>query len=325
MQISREMLNDLLTSIRNGKNSILEAYGSKIELNLTPGTEIKGEVLARQPNGNYIVRINEELLDMPLPADSRIGTTVKMTYIGDTPRLTFAISSAYAKGSEVNLSNAGRWLGTLSASAQESTKPQSSVGTPLIQDSVPVDKADIVLKLREAVSKSGFFYESHLERWTAGSFPLPELLKEPQGQLSTLTKESAGKSTNLPESTFEPPDNQTIPVVKQQLEMLNTGQFIIQGEAWRGQNLEWAISRDKQGKNQQEERGWNTELGLNLPNLGAISASLTINGNKVNISIKVSDSATAEKLGVNRDQLLIGLESSGLELSGMEIRHEPKP
>ena len=666
MEISRESLKAMLAAIREGSVSILEASGAPSKgLNLAPGTEVSGEVLARQPNGRYVVRVNGELLDMALPGDVPVGSSQKMTYVGDQPRLTFAVSSQNPKGSEVNISNASRWLVTLTSKDLPTPDSETiaNLSSARMFDALPADKNTIALRLREVVRRSGIFYESHLEQWTNGGYPLEELLQEPQGQRSSLTRmqppenpasdpaslsrlsadgatekpvntpsnsvkepgphakadnlstprgktltslmpamgtspqtgqpaiaaiESAAKDNNgkaalskehlqpesgykpspstttftakaagsfitksliLPEkpastlqdpessgsltasqgkrsdsttfmpeplsgtisdakstpqtkpemteagaaspeklpvsnegktssginaraidipngtdshepnappaseqknspglsrdaasslqhrsspsadgpttsplpasqkgaaatilmetklpsgsespkpsrelqtpvraegvgqpsqqqepnelqprtirqrldqpqgrqlplvapeikkpesvlnqsremaaqtsklasAQFEPPDSHTLPVVRQQLELLNTGQFVWQGEAWQGQQLEWTIRRDGKRKQPADSRSWDTSLRLELPNLGAIAASVSISGNQVRLSITAEDMDAAAMMQTNRNRLIEGMDSGGLLLAGMEVKHEPTP
>jgi hypothetical protein len=623
-------------------------------LQVIPGAEVSGEVLSKQPNGRFLVRVNGEVLDMALPGDTKIGVTLKMTYVGDQPRLTFAISSQTVKGSDVNISTASRWLGSIASSPTEASAANSNQNLQRVRlfETLPADNGAIALKLKETVRRSGLFYESHLQRWADGSYPIEELLQEPQGQLSALLKspqeqadtvtlnnnklaaevstpstgtsrpesvaktetsplsgksskinevlpeqvprqeeliptreqtqkvesntllsyaaakklsstatslldtanspplpppaitaqrekplrpnqlmqpeptedltlpdnvsdflpslplkklnaefnlaESSPASTqahpktdqvvtvptvkeviptkepktgpttveepgiarptaddkaskvtssvensrlpgktvadspqtavqaarpNLPDdtetathvttslpkdvpsdlikttepgdtkktelstiqpdqtskslpqpadaldtrpriplrngehptgrqlplispeipklesianypkdmaaqpaklpTTFEPPDSQTLPVIRQQLEMLHSGQFIWQGEAWQGQQMKWAIRRDEHQRKPTSSRSWDTELHLELPGLGAVAASITIMGEQVRLSVSAADASSAKLMESHRQRLVDGMESGGLTVVSVEVKHEP--
>ena len=655
MEISRETMKAVISAIKDGIASVVEASSGSSKLSkLTPGTEVTTEVLERQNNGRFLVRVSGELLDMPLPVNTKVGMTLKMTYVGDQPRMTFAVSSQYIKGSDVNISSAGRWLGTMTSTHLEPSGAEKSanLSSARVFDTLPADTGALAGKLREIVTRSGIFYESHLERWTNGKYPLEELLKEPQGQKSPAlqlsvpaqpltdqiptgkgtaglqpppdqepkdaalqkqppesgpltrttsqnrpaegavqvfrtaaivssaanpgqsdnpagsmketvpasgtspesrmqksqfpadgtgpipqhdgngsplptelpaekggkplppqrTTSSVGLRENSPDATvtsasthqqqaepsaipgdrsrtvqepgdktskgelpaksgsdpqlnappssgekqlatpalqsktvetahrgaaptqsqpassetppalmqtrqeaaaslpantaissesggarrtvvaqpplqaqgdkapllqtdsvpskthvvsqndnqtasrplqpvspenlkadtlinlprevqaqiprqgplqFEPPDSQILPVIRQQLEILNTGQFIWQGEAWQGQRMEWAIRRDEKQKRPDAERSWQTDLRIELPKLGAIAASISVSGTRVRLSFSASDSNCTEMMDKHRHRLIEAMESGGLTLTGMEVKHEP--
>jgi flagellar hook-length control protein FliK len=120
---------------------------------------------------------------------------------------------------------------------------------------------------------------------------------------------------------FEPPDSQTVPVVRQQLEMLNTGQFVWQGEVWNGQKMTWNISRDEKRKKSSQARSWDTDLSLELPNLGAVTASVRITGNQARITITASEAHTATSMETQSNRLIQGLENGGLTLASLEVKH----
>lgn len=428
MQISPVTMKLILSSVKDGTASLVEGIGGSPKvLNLAPGTVVLGEVLARQPNGRHIIRISGELLEMGLPRETPVGGSLKMTYVGDKPRLTFAVSTQTLRGTDVSISSAGRWLGSMAAQSPEAATDEAApnVRTSRIFDSLPADKGAIAVRLKEVVSRSGIFYESHLERWSKGEFPLKELLREPQGersplvrpqppvqpaadislpptatslvvknlpdvsspspatisepgvedtldnkpvlttkpeqpaagtkqpgaddskapsgahartslphpavsdenalQRSTLTqsRDLSVPASKVPTPGFEPPDVQTLPVVRQQLEVLNSGQFVWQGEPWQGQQMEWTIRKDAERRNSSNARSWNTSLRLELPNLGTVSASVSISGNQVSLSISATEADSVKLMDSHRTRLVEGMESCGLIIGGMEVRHDP--
>jgi flagellar hook-length control protein FliK len=156
---------------------------------------------------------------------------------------------------------------------------------------------------------------------------LPLISPEPPKTESLFKQppEVALQTSKLTPARFEPPDIQTIPVVRQQLEILNTSQFAWQGEAWNGQRMEWTIRREEGRKHSPTPRKWETDLRLELPRLGAISASISITGNQVRLSISASDTDTAEMMKTRKNRLIEGMESCDLVLSGLEVSHDPSP
>lgn len=56
-------------------------------------------------------------------------------------------------------------------------------GNLAIVASMPKDAADLAPVLKQALSQSGMFYESHQARWVAGQMPVDQLRQEPQGKI----------------------------------------------------------------------------------------------------------------------------------------------
>lgn len=574
MKIPTDSLKSLLSTL-TGKGSPGEPVPPDPTATLFPGREVNAEVLERQPNGRYLVRAGGELFDMKLPGRPTPGNPVRLTYLGDSPRPTFSLSSSSLKGSDVSLSSAGKWLGTITSNPllQEKSVPVPSSRPPLISNESMPNRPMIAARLKEAVGRSGLFYESHLARWREGQYPLSELLEEPQARESSILGEKqakdplpdnagpsmegsrqsmtarttsgattlqsgknntdsgisagelpatqhdtaadgplksnrqptqstqaassetplltepsdAGVKTQPPlatdtnamekefrqtdrssldkttkpapsseqlhetpvqgdatpnetaaakktvtslrsgqESTtpdqvgphpkaaapplptqlppislakgdahddyvrfpsppshpesqeteipsrrsqpsiplrqeapqgrvihpmyaepsppvsdrtprealviagsrepvpsFEPPHPQTLPIIRQQLEFLQNGEFVWHGEAWNGQQIEWKIGKEERRKEKSGDTGWNTSLNLELPNLGRISARLQLKGNEIRISVVAEEESAAELMEKEKERLAEGMEAGGIRLSAMEIRRAP--
>ncbi len=53
--------------------------------------------------------------------------------------------------------------------------------------------SSLATSLQSGVENSGMFYESHLQAWAQGNYPLQRLLQEPQGKWSPLLRSDAAK------------------------------------------------------------------------------------------------------------------------------------
>lgn len=215
-RIAQALLKDSAASLVEG------TWQSLTPLNLTPGQVVQGEVMASLPQSRYLVRVANELLKMELPLNLQPGQAVELTYVTDEPRIIFALSKSANSGTPVQISDAGRWLNGL---AQEGSPPSAATPLPrpsLILPSPPDNPATLAEGLRNTLSRSGNFYESHLAGWMRGERPLVELLKEPQGSLSRLaallpteTAETppATRQTSPPTTTSSaPPEGESPPV-----------------------------------------------------------------------------------------------------------------
>ncbi|WP_414443374.1 flagellar hook-length control protein FliK [Burkholderia sp. 22PA0106] len=112
----------------------------------------------------------------------------------------------------------------------------------------------------------------------------------------------------------------TLPLVRQQLDLLATDQFRWAGEAWPGARLDWSIEPDAGGAQGDDgQLAWRTRLVLSLPSLGAVDAELVLTGSQVVARLSASNEGAA-RLNAHGDQLRQRLLVSGLELGGLSIR-----
>ncbi|MBM5581593.1 flagellar hook-length control protein FliK [Burkholderia pseudomallei] len=120
---------------------------------------------------------------------------------------------------------------------------------------------------------------------------------------------------------------ETLPIVRQQLDLLATDQFRWIGEAWPGARLDWTIEPDEQHGRERsapdadfpDARGWRTRLTLALPSLGTIDAELVLNGEQLAARLRASE-AGAARLAPHGEALRARLQALGLQVSGLSIR-----
>ncbi|QGZ62647.1 flagellar hook-length control protein FliK [Paraburkholderia acidisoli] len=119
----------------------------------------------------------------------------------------------------------------------------------------------------------------------------------------------------------------TVPLVRQQLDMLATGEFRWNGEAWPGVRLDWSIQEDRyEGRDGRDGRPggddptpWRTRLTLALPKLGTVDAELTLTGSTLAVRVQASEGRAA-RLNEHSEALRGRLEALGLTLAGFSIR-----
>lgn len=169
---------------------------------LTLGKEYQAQVLSRLSDGSFLVKIDDAVASMKLPAGSKAGDALDLTLLATQPRPTFVLGKAEA-GATTSLSNAGRLIGNMLQLAQQDGTPTAVIGkTPLV--ATPGASApQIANALQNAVAFSGLFYESHVAQWAAGARPASDLLLEPAAKLSnasltaaTTTGQPAAVDTN---------------------------------------------------------------------------------------------------------------------------------
>ncbi|OAJ64292.1 flagellar hook-length control protein FliK [Paraburkholderia ginsengiterrae] len=118
----------------------------------------------------------------------------------------------------------------------------------------------------------------------------------------------------------------TVPLVRQQLDLLATGQFRWTGEAWPGAKLDWTVEQDGDewdrsggGAASEDDHPWRTRLTLSLPTLGTVDAELTLTGTRLIARVQASPGGAA-RLAVQGESFRQRLAAAGIELTGLTIR-----
>lgn len=319
----------------------------------TPGQQIPAHVLASLPNGRFQVQVGDQILDLNLPRNTQSGETLELTYVSNTPRLTFAlmhdVASPLPANTPVSLSDTAKFLGNLlqsQASSQTLAAQTGKISAPLVLTSAPVDTPAFAQALRASLSQSGLFYESHQVQWLNGERSLTALRREPQGQLAPLQQQAfsqqypgtvARSDSSLSTTPSTPLGGsgdrllveggvhpQTVPLVQQQLQALDARQVIWQGQVWPGQQMHWEIEEElaRQGGQQGDEAPiWHTRLNLQLPTLGGVSAKLAFVNGAVQLDIAAENGESASLMRQNQADLAERFATSGLQLSGVTIQH----
>ncbi len=119
-----------------------------------------------------------------------------------------------------------------------------------------------------------------------------------------------------------------IPLVRQQLDLLATGEFRWTGEAWHGVRLDWSIQQERfdprdgrhgAGGVDPADAPWRTRLTLALPQLGTVDAELTLAGDALAVRVQATPGGAA-RLVAGGDALRGRLEALGLALTSLSIR-----
>lgn len=353
--IHNDVINQLQLLVKTSAPPLVEVAKTPLEEpQWVPGQRLTALVVATQPNGRFQVKIGEQVLDMNLPRNTQQGENVELTFVSNQPRLTFVLTRDLAAAAsnrlpaeakpQVALSDSARYLGALlqkiSDQAEGATSPLSKT-TPLLS-SAAGDIKDLAATLRNTLSQSGLFYESHQAQWVAGERKLTDLMQEPQGKLSTIFsgRETVAETPSriapaavqtdgaLTQSASRLPVHaEAVSLVQQQLNTLDSRQLVWQGQVWQGQAMEWRVEERNAregGSGDEEIPHWQTSLRLQLPSLGNVQATLAFIPQGLRINLQAADEGTAEIMKGARNGLISAMESSGLHVLGMSVeqRHE---
>lgn len=69
---------------------------------------------------------------------------------------------------------------------------------------------------------------------------------------------------------------------------------------------------------------WRTQLRLSMPQLGDITAIITLNAQGINIKINTSQSDTARLLKSNQSPLTMDMQLVGLNIQAVEVQHDDR-
>jgi hypothetical protein len=114
--------------------------------------------------------------------------------------------------------------------------------------------------------------------------------------------------------------------VQQQLAALDTARVALQLEIWPGQWMQWEVEERQPGEGREPDAlpGWNTQLRLELPQLGELRAALTLGADGLRIRLEAAGAASAALLQAHGADLRAALAAAGVPSAAIAIaRHEP--
>lgn len=312
-----------VTAILDSQNS-----SSKFE----QGQKYQGLVGVRLSNGNSRVLVNDKLLQIDLPAKFQPGNKLELVFISHQPNLKFLIldkASTESKESIASISTTGRFIGLL---AHDTLKHLPANAISSLTRSSPIlsgtltNSTELPGLLKRTITQSGLFYESHQAQWINGGNTLENLQQEPQGKLILAIPELSVTKTAISASPSPemPVHAQTISLIQQQLNTLESGHLFWQGEVWPEQSMEWDIYEQSEDESKASETDhaaqWRTQLHLTLPQLGTITANILFNAQGINIKLETPQEETMSLLRNNQSLLTTDMQFAGLHIQAVEIQ-----
>jgi len=184
--------------------------------NLVPGQRVLAEIQALLPNGSYRAIVAQREITLALPFSAKVGDTLELEVAENDGKVTLAFVANRSTGehagklsdsASTTLSQTGKLIGDLlngiSDQGKRAAPAPLNSNLPLVDD-FPDQAANLAPILKDALTKSGVFYESHQARWVAGELPTAALKLEPQGKFSitlpTVTVNAALPATNTSEA-----------------------------------------------------------------------------------------------------------------------------
>ena len=351
IMLTDDMAKLLQAVIKGNRLALLESLNQQAQTgSFFPGQQLKGDVLAALGGGRFNVQVAGQALEFVMPKGVRHGDRITLFFITEEPHQTF-LMIRFGRQGDSKVSETGRWLSSFLGEASGQVPTQSSLGILRTLLAGPTTDAQLLGRmLQQGLRESGLFYESHLVRWFGGDYPLEEILKEPQGRLSPRLTQT-GEQTQVPsnelaraglrsgsaevmEALFTKAgtsmahegiaDQRSLPMVNEQLSALQNGHLMFQGDLIPGQRLEWTIAEREAQRNKSggRERNWETSVTISLPNLGPVTATLSLDGTRVAVKVTAQKGETVPILKAGTAHLAEQLEGAGLTPTEMSMSHE---
>ncbi|MBX3664130.1 MAG: flagellar hook-length control protein FliK [Burkholderiales bacterium] len=273
---------------------------------------IRTRVDALLADGQVRVNIAGRMLQFMPPRPMMPGEFIYLKVAARTPRLILQIADT-AGESVADLSNAAALIAKLSTPG--APRPgMITLSAPLLA-SPPSSSGGIPAQLARAIADSGLFYESHQAEWVEGRRTLAQLAVEPQFLLqrpAPAAPQQAGtivRSDATATGALNPPP-EALPLVRSQLDALDSRRLLCSGELWPGQHAQWEIIDEDEPQRQQADGGdaagsgaWTTRISLDLPRLGPLTAVLETRGDNTRIRIAAVAAGTSGILALEAAEL----------------------
>lgn len=255
----------------------------------------------------YLVTYQGRSLSLPLLGDYAAGQVVRL---GFSPGIDVAATAALAPAMAITIGADARLIGSVLARGET-----LAAGAPLPPGLAGGEAASppAAATLKQALTESGVFYESHLAEWVQGDRTIEQLRREPQGRLDPADV-GAPSPRDVPDAL--------VAVVKEQLQVIDARQIGWRGEIWPRQNIELTIAEQDAGGGEPGDAAvWTTSMKLDLPELGGVEAVLQMQGDALRINLRAGgQSAPALKNGGT--QLAASLAVLGLKLVSMKVEDD---
>ncbi|MGA7594610.1 MAG: flagellar hook-length control protein FliK [Gallionella sp.] len=303
---------------------------------LEPGQQLQGTVQARIAENLFKVQVAGQTLQMRLPGNIQSGDVIRLVVVTTQPRITFSIAaSTNPLSTPEEIGSSARMLSNLSEMPLEQPIVQQLGKKAVWQAGETAPEAKLLAgALREALGKSGLFYESHQAQWIRGERSTNQLLAEPQNVLTgrntqppaSANRQSVpGNNSSVAFTDTQPPNatlhqtespapannpdlfapangDSALPVtrellqlVQQQLHTLENHHLVWQGQVWPGQQMQWEIQGEPEHRARPiDERQWSTEIELALPRLGDVHARLAFSESGLRLKLQAADDLTVE-------------------------------
>jgi hypothetical protein len=339
LTLGKEYQAQVLSRLADG-NFLVKINNAPANMALPPGTKagdtIDLTLLAVQPRPTFLLGKPDPGATTSLSNAGRlIGNMLQLaqeggmptTLVGKTPlvstpgapapQIAGALQNAIAFSGLFYESHVAQWaLGARPATDLLREPPAKRVATSLLGTPPPAAEPEetgggelnrLVNNLRGFVTGERPVQDAQRAASTIRSADLQEAIAPVTGKQQELAGTEAVKLISL------------------QLDTLEQRRVMWQGELFPGQPLEWEISDETPQKNKDQpepEPVWNSTVRFSLPTLGAVSASIRLVGDKVQIQVNTPSADTASALRTHGELLADALGAAGSPLESLLVKQQ---
>jgi hypothetical protein len=166
---------------------------------------------------------------------------------------------------------------------------------------------------------------ANVKELVSGDRTLPEVLNALKAGITS----SQDNPDQLTAARQDPATNtEAVKLVSLQLDTLEQRRIVWQGELFPGQPMEWEISDDTPKRNgdgafeQPEQQSWQSTVRFSLPTLGAVSATIRLTGEHVQVNVRTANEGTATALRTYGGMLADALGAAGSTLDSLLVKHD---
>jgi len=329
------------------------------------GDRFTAQIQNALTDGTFEALVDGKTVKLALPQSARPGESLELIVARQTPRAVFAhpvdtaaglaTAAASTGAARPALSPTGQLISFLLTGQPAPEAARLANGQPLAPTAAQVNPQTLAPALRQAIAESGLFYEAQQSRWMAGKVTTESLLRQPQGELSTVAtapnpatpmrpgtsaewlsmlatadadtgttgstrSDSATTAATAGAAARSPAMERLMPVMHQQLDALATHHYLWQGQVWPDQTMELEIEDPRdEAAGGSDEQAWKTTLRLTLPQLGGVEAKLELDRSGIRIRISADAADTVRSLNTGRDALASALEAANVPLKNMHV------
>lgn len=290
---------------------------------LQVGQRLQGLVQSEVSQGLFRVQVAATSLQMRLPDNIKAGDTVELEVVTTQPRITFSVAaSTNPLPTADKISSSARMLSNLANLPMERPVVQQAGGKAVFaaEQVQQMDTKELAGSLRDAIGKSGLFYESHQAQWVRGERSTGQLLEEPQNQLIKTGDANAAQAAKNAADSGLSINKQLLPLVQQQLHTLENHHLAWSGQVWPKQEMLWEIKGEQQPNSYDpDSRQWSTELELSLPNLGDVRAHLVLTPKGLQMSLRAAETGTINLFTQSAPSLRTAMAEANIALTALAV------
>ncbi|MDB5814260.1 MAG: flagellar hook-length control protein FliK [Rhodocyclales bacterium] len=168
---------------------------------LETGQRFSAKIESPLPDGTFRALVAGRTVTLAVPNSAKSGDVLELVVTGTNDKTITARLADPAEPTtaalQPKLSPAGQLISQLLTGRQGETPAATLNRNEPLLPGPPTKASTLTPLLRQAVSESGLFYESHQAQWVEGETPLESLLREPQARVGTLLPSLAPQASIL--------------------------------------------------------------------------------------------------------------------------------